>query len=262
MYAEERQQHIEGQLAEAGRVAVIELARTFDVSSETVRRDLDQLEARGMLRRVHGGAVSAARISRIEESVAQRTDRNSDAKERIARAAMALIPSSFVGAISIDSGTTTSRLAQHLVNWIPEASTGSLTVITHSISIASIVSENPHIDVQIIGGRLRGLTGAAVGATTLDQLSGIRPDISFLGANGVHADFGFSTPDPDEAAVKRALTRGSRRAIALVDGSKLGIETLMSFASLSDVDTIITDHTPEAELTLALARADVETMIA
>src|SRR5664279_1174593 len=79
MYAEERQQHIEGQLAEAGRVAVIELARTFDVSSETVRRDLDQLEARGVLRRVHGGAVSAARVSRIEESVAQRTDRNSDA---------------------------------------------------------------------------------------------------------------------------------------------------------------------------------------
>ncbi|EAR23795.1 transcriptional regulator, DeoR family protein [marine actinobacterium PHSC20C1] len=262
MYAEERQQHIEGQLAEAGRVAVIELARTFDVSSETVRRDLDQLEARGVLRRVHGGAVSAARISRIEESVAQRTDRNSDAKERIARAAMALIPSNFTGAISIDSGTTTSRFAQHLLEWKPEASDGTLTVITHSISIASIVSENPHIDVQIIGGRLRGLTGAAVGATTLDQLSGIRPDISFLGANGVHADFGFSTPDSDEAAVKSALTRGSRRAIALVDHSKLGIETLMSFASLSDVDTLITDQSPDTELTLALERADVETVIA
>ncbi|TQO19310.1 DeoR family transcriptional regulator [Rhodoglobus vestalii] len=262
MYAEERQQQIERQLAEAGRVAVIELARTFAVSSETVRRDLDQLEARGVARRVHGGAVSAARISRSEESVAQRTGRNSDAKERIARAAMALIPSNFVGAISIDSGTTTSRLAQHLVNWNPEKSTGSLTVITHSISIASIVSENPHIAVQIIGGRLRGLTGAAVGATTLDQLSGIRPDISFLGANGVHADFGFSTPDPDEAAVKSALTRGSRRAIALVDASKLGTETLMSFASLTDVDTIITDRSPDAELTLALERADVETVIA
>ena len=262
MYAEERQQHIEGKLAGAGRVAVIDLARTLDVSSETVRRDLDQLEARGVLRRVHGGAVSAARVSRGEESVAQRTDRNSDAKERIARAAMALIPPTFIGAISIDSGTTTSRLAQHLVNWSPESSAASLTVITHSISIASIVSENPHIDVQIIGGRLRGLTGAAVGSTTLDQLAGIRPDISFLGANGVHADFGFSTPDPDEAAVKSALTRGSRRAIALVDASKLGIETLMSFASLTDIDTIITDHSPDAELTLALERADVETVIA
>jgi DeoR family fructose operon transcriptional repressor len=261
MYAEERQQQIEGQLSEAGRVAVIDLARTFEVSSETVRRDLDRLESRGLLRRVHGGAVSAARISPSEESVAERTDRNSDAKERIARAAMGLISCNFVGAISIDSGTTTSRLAQHLINWVPEKSTGSLTVITHSISIASLVSENPHINVQIIGGRLRGLTGAAVGATTLNQLASIRPDISFLGANGVHADFGFSTPDPDEAAVKSALTRGSRRAIALVDASKLGIETLMSFASLTDVDTIITDHSPDAELTLALGRADVETVI-
>ncbi|MGV8859294.1 DeoR/GlpR family DNA-binding transcription regulator [Rhodoglobus sp.] len=262
MYAEERQQHIEGKLAVAGRVAVIDLARTFDVSSETVRRDLDQLEARGVLRRVHGGAVSAARVSRIEESVAQRTDRNSDAKERIAQAALALIPSNFSGAISIDGGTTTSRLAQHLVNWVPATSESTLTVITHSISIAAIVSENPHIDVQVIGGRLRGITGVAVGATTLDQLASIRPDISFLGANGVHADFGFSTPDPDEAAVKSALTRGSRRAIALVDASKLGIEALMSFASLSDVDTIITDHSPDDELTLALEHADVETVIA
>lgn len=262
MYAEERQQHIEGQLAEAGRVAVIDLARTFDVSSETVRRDLDQLEARGVLRRVHGGAVSAARISRVEESVAARTDRNSDAKERIALAAMTLIPSTFTGAISIDSGTTTSRLAQHLRDWQPAASAGSLTVITNSISIAAIVSENPHIEVQLIGGRLRGITGAAVGSATLAQLSGIRPDIAFLGANGVHADFGFSTPDPDEAAVKSALTRGSRRAIALVDASKLGIETLMSFASLSEVDTIITDHSPDDDLTLALERADVETVIA
>ncbi|MGZ0211561.1 MAG: DeoR/GlpR family DNA-binding transcription regulator [Actinomycetales bacterium] len=262
MYAEERQQQIEGQLAEAGRVAVIDLARTFDVSSETVRRDLDQLEARGILRRVHGGAVSAARISRVEESVAARTDRNSDAKERIALAAMALIPSTFTGAISIDSGTTTSRFAQHLRYWQPAASTGSLTVITNSISIAAIVSENPHIEVQLIGGRLRGITGAAVGSATLNQLSSIRPDIAFLGANGVHADFGFSTPDPDEAAVKSALTRGSRRAIALVDASKLGIETLMSFASLSEVDTIITDQSPDDDLARALEHADVETVIA
>ncbi|MBH0084108.1 DeoR/GlpR family DNA-binding transcription regulator [Salinibacterium sp. SWN167] len=262
MYAEERQQHIEGKLAEAGRVAVIDLARTFEVSSETVRRDLDQLEARGVLRRVHGGAVSAARISRVEESVAARTDRNADAKERIAVAAMALIPSSFTGAISIDGGTTTSRLAQQLARWVPETSAGSLTVITHSIFIAAIVSENPHIDVQVVGGRLRGITGVAVGATTLNQLASIRPDIAFVGANGLHADFGFSTPDPDEAAVKSALTRGSRRAIALVDSSKLGIETLMSFAALAEVDTIITEQSPDDDLTGALERADVEMVIA
>ncbi|PWB97283.1 DeoR/GlpR family DNA-binding transcription regulator [Salinibacterium hongtaonis] len=262
MYATERQQQIENRLADDGRVTVVDLAREFDVSNETVRRDLDQLELRGVLRRVHGGAVSAARISRTEESIAQRSDRNAAAKERIALAALALIPSTFSGAIAIDSGTTTGMLAQGLSRWQPDTPDRSLTVITHSIAIASAVSDNPHIEVQIIGGRLRGITSAAVGPTTLAQLSRLRPDIAFVGANGLHSDFGFSTPDPDEAAVKTALTRGARRAIALVDASKLGVETLVSFATLADIDTLVTDKQPDIDLSHPLRDADVEVVLA
>ncbi|TQL47223.1 DeoR family transcriptional regulator [Homoserinimonas aerilata] len=262
MYAEERQQLIVTRLEAAGRVSVAPLASEFDVSNETIRRDLDQLEAKGLARRVHGGAVPVSRISLAEESIDSRRMLNTGAKERIARAAMAFIPGSFSGAVAIDAGSTTGLFAHTLSQWTPDAPQQSIVVITNSILIAQAVNTNPHVEVQLIGGRLRTITSAAVGPTALAQLAGLRPDVAFIGANGVHAEFGFSTPDADEAAVKSALTHGARRAVALVDASKLGGETLVSFAALGDVDTLVTDGAPDAELTQALQESDVETVIA
>ncbi|HEV7950528.1 MAG TPA: DeoR/GlpR family DNA-binding transcription regulator [Glaciihabitans sp.] len=262
MYAEERQDRVERIVADTGRVAVTDLAREFDVTTETIRRDLAQLEERGVLRRVHGGAVAAGNTSRIEESVARRQDLNTAAKARIAHAAMTLIPTSFSGAIAIDAGTTTGLLAELVARWRPDAPHQSLVVITNSIAVASIVSDNPDVETHVLGGRLRGITSAAVGASTLGQLAHIRPDIAFIGANGVHPQFGLSTPDQEESAVKTALTRGARRAVALVDASKLGEETLVSFANLDDLDTLITSEAPEPDLAAALHAAEVEVLVA
>lgn len=262
MYAEERQDRVERIVSASGRVAVADLAREFDVTTETIRRDLAQLETRGVLRRVHGGAVVASNSSRLEESVAARRDRNIEAKARIAQCAMSLIPSSFSGAVALDAGTTTGQVAEHLARWRPDAAHQTLVVITNSIAIASIVAENPDLEVNLLGGRLRGITGAAVGTSTLAQLSRIRPDIAFIGANGVHAEFGLSTPDQEESAVKTALTRGARRAVALADASKLGQETLVSFADLGDLDTLITEVTPAQDLADALREAEVEVLVA
>lgn len=262
MYAEERQDLVERIVGENGRAAVVDLARQFNVTTETIRRDLAQLEGQGVLRRVHGGAVSAARSSRTEESVAQRLGLNAAAKERIATLAMTLLPTTFSGAIAVDAGTTTGLLAERIASWQPESRSQSLVVITNSILIAGTVSANPDVEVQLLGGRLRGITGAAVGSSTLSQLSRIRPDIAFLGANGVHARFGLSTPDEDESAVKNALAVGSRRAVALVDASKLGEESLVRFAELADIDTMITDAAPSTDLSDALAAAEVEVMVA
>lgn len=262
MYAEERQARIEHQLAGAGRVAVLSLADEFAVTTETIRRDLSQLEFQGKLRRVHGGAVAATRSSRMEDTLVARRDVNSRAKSRIARAAMTLLPSSFSGAIAIDAGTTTGHLAQQVARWRPDAASQSLVVITNSLSIAAPVADNPSLEVHLLGGRLRGITGAAVGASTIDQLARMRPDIAFIGANGVHAEFGLSTPDEDESAVKGALTRCARRTVALVDASKLGEETLSRFAELSDLDMLITDAVPGAALAAALDHAEVEVLVA
>jgi DeoR family fructose operon transcriptional repressor len=262
MHAEERLERVERIVAESGRVAVAELARRFDVTTETVRRDLAQLEDRGILRRVHGGAVAASNSSRVEVSVSTRRDINTNAKARIAQAAMTLIPATFSGAIAIDAGTTTALFAEHVARWRPSTAHQTLVVITNSISVASIVSENSDVELHMLGGRLRGITSAAVGASTLLQLSHLSPDIAFMGANGVHARFGLSTPDQEEAAVKTALVRGARRVVALVDASKLGEGTLVSFADLGDVDTLITDAEPDPELTSALYNAEVEVLLA
>ncbi|HEY8295987.1 MAG TPA: DeoR/GlpR family DNA-binding transcription regulator [Micrococcaceae bacterium] len=262
MFAEERQLKIAELVAARNRVTVTELADLFTITQETVRRDLAALEAARTLRRVHGGAVAMDRLSMSEPSLGERQTQRQDQKSRIAAAAAALIPSSRTGSIILDAGTTTARLADRIAGWAPSSPGDELLVITNAVPIAYKLSGNPEIQLEILGGRVRGLTSAIVGRTATEQLESLRPDIAFIGANGVHPYFGFSTPDPVEAAVKAAIVRSARRVVALVDSSKLGEETLVRFAALGEVDTLITDAEPSPDLAAALAAADVEVVIA
>jgi DeoR family transcriptional regulator, fructose operon transcriptional repressor len=274
VFAEERQQLISELVAERGRVSVTDLADRFSITTETVRRDLAALESAGNLRRVHGGAVPSDRLSTREESVVERAIQRQPEKLRIAEAALALIPENAAGSILIDAGSTTEalarllgqraaqRTAQHTTSANGNAPREELVVITHAIPIAGRLSGNPNIALQILGGRVRGLTQAAVGQSTVEAASRLRPDIAFVGANGIHATFGLSTPDPEEAAVKAAFVTSARRVVVLADSSKLDAETLVQFAALKDVDTVITDHEPSEELSAALAEAGVDVVIA
>lgn len=262
MYATERHEHITSRVKTSGRVSVADVSRELGVTAETIRRDLDQLESSGILRRVHGGAVSAARASVAEASLAERQDQRSDAKATIARAALRLIPATFSGSIVIDAGTTTAHLADLLVSWRPATAGQTLTVITNSVPIAATLHHCEHVELHLLGGRVRGITSAAVGSTTVDELGRFRPDIAFVGANGVSADFGLSTPDELEGAVKSAIVRGSRRAVVLADAAKLGEEALIRFAALDEIDTVITDEVVPATLGDALEAAGVEVVVA
>jgi DeoR family transcriptional regulator, fructose operon transcriptional repressor len=255
MYATERQEQIERLLETDGRVSVVELAGRFDVTTETVRRDLDQLEAEGVLRRVHGGAVGIERASTTEASLWERQQRQGPAKAAIGARAAAALPDGFRGSVFFDAGTTTAAVAAHLGRRLRSE---EVEVVTHALSLAHALSAATDTRLTLIGGRVRGVTGAAVGTDTVHAIEGMRPDIAFLGANGVSAGFGLSTPDPDEAAVKRAIVRTARRVILVADAEKLGRELLVGFASLSDVDVLVTDGRPDAELAAALADADVE----
>lgn len=256
MYATERQQVIEELVGSDGRVVVVDLARRFGVTTETVRRDLAQLEETGAVRRVHGGAVARSRTSTAESSVAERAERRRDAKLAIARRALEAVPAGFDGSIYLDAGTTTAALAQVLVE--RSADGRPLEVVTHSMTIAHVLAGSAGLNLTAIGGRVRGLTAAAVGSQTVDAISRLRPDIAFVGTNGLSAGFGLSTPDPDEAAVKRAIVSASRRSIVLADADKLDAELLVSFGRLDDVDVLVTDGAPSRELTDAVAAADVE----
>jgi DeoR family fructose operon transcriptional repressor len=269
VFAEERQQLIAGLVAASGRASVTALAERFSITTETVRRDLAALESAGSVRRVHGGAVAPDRFSTTEESILERTVQRQPEKLRIAEAALAFIPQGPSGSILIDAGSTTEALADLLALRIADPSASltagsenELVVITHAIPIAAKLSGEPGIALHILGGRVRGLTQAAVGQSTVDAAQRIRPDIAFIGANGVHAAFGLSTPDPEEAAVKAAFVQSARRIVVLADSSKLDAETLVQFASLKDLDTLITDSEPSPELGAALADAGVEVVIA
>ncbi|MGG5174822.1 DeoR/GlpR family DNA-binding transcription regulator [Pseudarthrobacter sp. J1763] len=257
MFAEERHQLITSLVSSHGRVSVTDLAERFDITTETVRRDLATLEADGVLRRVHGGAVSADRSSTIEANISERLERGQEAKQRLARAALKLIPAG-AGSIILDAGSTTGALAELLAD---RPNAASLAVITSAVPIAATLAGNNNIALELLGGRVRGLTRAAVGHSTVEALRSLRPDIAFIGTNGIAADFGLSTPDPEEAAVKAAIVRAAQRVVVLADASKLGTEALVQFASLDQIDALITDGTLSPELASALAEAQVEVVL-
>lgn len=261
MYATERQAHITRHLAERGRVSVVGLADDLGVTTETIRRDLDALEQQGMLRRVHGGAVPSRAGSMSEPSIAERMTVNSDAKLAIAHRALDVITDGYRGAVVFDAGSTVGAVASLLGERI--AATGArLDVVTHAVPVAHTLSLLPDIGLTLLGGQVRGLTAAAVGPSTLSALDSLRPDLAFVGANGVSADFGLSTPDPAEAAVKQAIVRSARRVVAVADRAKFGVESFVRFADLDEVDILVTDAAPDPSLAAALATADVEVWIA
>jgi DeoR family fructose operon transcriptional repressor len=255
MYATERYEQIERLLAAHGRVGVLQLAERFAVTTETVRRDLDRLESVGALRRVHGGAVSPERASTNEPPLTERVQQHGAAKNAIAARAMAAVGPDFRGSVFLYAATTPAAVAAALA---PRLVRERIDVVTHSLTLAHALSQVPGASLTMIGGRVRGLTAAAVGADTVRAIEGLRPDVAFLGTNGVSAEFGLSTPDPDEAAVKSAIVRAARRVVVVADADKLGRELLVQFAALTDLDVLITDAAPDAPLASALAEAQVE----
>jgi DeoR family fructose operon transcriptional repressor len=255
MYAEERQQAIARLVNQRGRMSVTQLAREYDVTTETVRRDLSTLERLGLVRRVHGGVVPPASLSLIEAGLRERDQVNTDTKERIARAALDQLPPAG-GTVLLDAGTTTSRLAARL------PADHELTVFTHGVPIAARLAGQGTIDLRLLPGRVRRTTQAAVGADTVAALAQLRVDVAFLGTNGITVEHGFTTPDPDEAAVKRALIAGARRVVVVADSSKFGIDTAIRFATAQEVDVLVTDDGAAPADRRALAKAGVEVVIA
>jgi DeoR family transcriptional regulator, fructose operon transcriptional repressor len=234
MYAEERQEAIASMVLANGRASVAELAQAYDVTTETVRRDLAALDKAGVLRRVHGGAVPVRALHLVEAGVGERESTRADHKDAIARAAAELIPPA--GAtILLDAGTTTARIAAHL------PTDRELVVVTNSVPVAARVAAMPSVSLQVLGGRVRGITQAVVGEQALRVLDTLRVDMAFIGTNGISLRHGLSTPDNDEAAVKRAMVGSANYVVTVADSSKVGREDFVSFAPLSSVDTLITD---------------------
>jgi len=234
VYAEERQQAMAELVTQRGRLSVIALAETYDVTTETVRRDLSTLERMGLVRRVHGGAVPSSALAVIESGLLERDQANTEQKERIARAALELLPPG-QATVLLDAGSTTSRLASQLPR------DRRLTIYTHAVPVAARLAAYPQIELHLLPGRVRTTTQAAVGVDTVQALADLRADVAFLGTNGLSPGHGLSTPDADEAATKRAMVRSARQVVVLADSSKVGAESPIRFADLEEVDVLVTD---------------------
>jgi DeoR family fructose operon transcriptional repressor len=246
MYAEERQQEILRMARAEGRVDVPALAADLDVTTETIRRDLTVLERAGVIRRVHGGAIPVERLG-FEPALAARDAVMTAEKERIAKAALAELPDE--GAIIIDAGSTTERLATIL------PMDRELTVVVNAPPLAVLLAPRPNLTVIMLGGRVRSRTLATVDDWNLRRLSQLYVDVAFMGTNGLSPERGFTTPDPAEAAVKRAMIAAARRTVVLADHTKAGNDFLARFAELTDADTLITDDGLDGELAEDFERA-------
>jgi DeoR family fructose operon transcriptional repressor len=253
VYAEERQQEILTRARERGRVEVETLSKGFEVSAETIRRDLNSLEQAGVLRRVHGGAIPVERLS-LEFPLAQRDRLMTHEKDAIAQLALRQLPDA--GAILLDAGSTTSRLAQCLPQDVP------LTVVTNSPAIGLSLAQRDDLTVMLLGGRIRKKTSATVDSWALHATSQIHVDVAFMATNGLSVSGGLTTPDPAEASIKRAMIASARRVVLLADHTKLDNDCFAKFGELSDVDLLVTDSGLDDIALQELRQAGLETVCA
>lgn len=246
MFALERRQMIVKEARDRGRVEIADLVESTGVSHETVRRDLTFLEQQNLLKRVHGGAVPVEIVASVP-NVDERTDIQARAKRAIGKAAVAHVPER--GTILIDAGTTTAQMAA----MIPE--NVEMTVVTNGIPIAESLVRHPLLTVHVLGGRLRSTTLATVDHWALEQLNSLDIDVAFMGTYGVSLTRGFSTPDSFEGAVKRAMVRCAKKVVVVADSSKLGESYMSVFASLEDVDVLVTDAKASGKQVTALQKS-------
>jgi DeoR family fructose operon transcriptional repressor len=252
MYAEERRQEIALLVRRDGRGDVTELADRFAVTPETIRRDLTDLEERNVLRRVHGGAIPIERFV-AEPAVAEKAVLMANEKARIASAALPFVPND--GTVLVDAGTTTLALAQVFPDH-------DLTVFTNSCPVAVELAARPRLQLYLVGGRVRGRTLAHVGDWALRELAELRLDVAFVGTNGLSPERGLSTPDPAEAAVKREMCRAAQQVVVLCDHTKVGEEAAVRFASIDEVDVLVTDDGLPDTDRQALDQAGVKVVLA
>ena len=242
----ERRQAILARVERDGRVVASELVTSLGVSEDTVRRDLRDLAEQGLLHRVHGGALASAPPT---GSFTHRLEVSHEEKAALAEAALPLLVGARV--IVLDGGTTTLELARRL----PLLYDG--TVVTNSPPVASALANHPKAEVMLVGGRLLKDAQVAVGAAAVEAFHTVRADICVLGICSLHPDVGVTTPDDEEAYVKRAMVASAGEVIALATADKLRTASPWVVAQLADIDHLVTDGSGELTRPYTSAGIDV-----
>lgn len=253
--ADERRREIVTLARREGRVAVEELVRRFNVSAVTLRADLRQLSAQGVLVRSYGGAMLPQEAGQ-EFSLAVKKSIHHAEKVRIGRAAAKLIRPHQT--VILDSGTTSAEVARA----IKRASISALTVITHALNIAQEFTDAPNISIIVIGGLMRHVSGSFVGPQAERMMRELHADHFFLGVDGIDPDIGLSTPDLLEAQLNRAMIQVSHEVTVVADSSKIGRRSLSVIGEITSARRLITDSEIDADAVNRFRKSGIEVIVA
>lgn len=238
-----------------GEVTVAQLAERFEVSADTIRRDLDRLDADGVLIRTHGGAISLSGFTKPDSELDVRVRLQAEAKERIGELAAGLVEDNT--AIAINSGTTTLALARHLRGH------RELTIATNNVRLPQEISPECVRDLYLIGGSVRFISQATVGPVVFGSAENpgdvhIRADLAFIAVGAASIEQGWSTSNLAEAAMMAGMIRRAAKVAVLADSSKFGRQLFARIGPLSDADYLVTERAPEGEFADALAAGGVQ----
>lgn len=254
LLAEERRRKILMLLETEGRVTVNDLVRRFDVSTVTMRADLDILAENGALVRSHGGAVR--RLDPVQDySVAFKETIHHAEKVRIGQAAAGLLKPNQT--IILDSGTTTLQVARH----IKQQKLKGLTVVTNALNIANELVDAPNVSLIMLGGILRQVSNSFVGPQAERMLAALHADHLFLGVDGLDLEVGPTTPDILEAELNSLMIAVSTEVTIVADSSKIGRRSLSTIGSLSAIHRLITDNRIAPEAAQAIQARGLELIV-
>jgi DeoR family transcriptional regulator, aga operon transcriptional repressor len=249
MLIEERRQHILAIAQSEGRVRVRDLSKALGISQITIRKDLDHLQAKGLLQRSHGGALPAQPGALFDPSLQEKEKSHHYEKERIGAAAADMVKEG--QCVMLDSGTTTTAVAHALKRF------SHLTVITNAVNIAAELT-GTNFEVILTGGILRKNSFSLVGPLAEDMLAEMHADILFLGVDGFDLEIGLTTPNLLESRVNRAMVNGAAKVVAVCDSTKFDRRSLSRIVAVSGVHHVITDTGLSESVGEALQNLNVE----
>jgi len=253
MLSEERHQIILNILENQGSVQVTDLVSQFDVSEMTIRRDLDVLERKGLLRRVHGGAVTDWGRS-FEPPFLSRSTTHQEEKARIGKKAAELVRSG--DSITLDVGTTTLEVARHLTD------KQNLTILTPCFQIAALLCENSSIRLILTGGILRHSELSMVGHLAERVFDEFYVDKLFLAAAGVDFKSGLTEYNLEDTLVKQAMIRSAKQVILVTDASKFDRVAFTAIAPINVVNTVVTDKSANPSIVAELQALNIDVILA
>jgi DeoR/GlpR family transcriptional regulator of sugar metabolism len=250
--SEQRRNSIIFMAEQNGTVEIKSLSEHFNVSQRTIRRDIEKLEQQGLLCQIQGGALWLGSNPKFDRNLASKTLMSAE-KFRIAEYVSKTVKDEET--VILDSGSTTLQIAKYI------SDKKNLVVVTNSIDIASVLCNSEEIITLMPGGIIRRSTRSLVGPKTVEFFKNIWADRLFLGINGISVRWGLTNSNPYETSVKKAMINSAKEVIVVTDRSKIGNNSMESFASLGEIDCLITDNQADESQLRAIQEAGVRIIV-